>query len=245
MPHDISIRTTPSSSTIYKTLLSISQHICQLYNLSMQNYTDPHQLRHQLETSLLMQIPNNEYLVIILDSVDQLDVDAYDCQWLPKVFPMNVKCILSTIPDHGNILSNLKALINNISLGPENMEHLLVAVPSFQPATVETVYTDWLAAKRRALSDDQRLFIRNLMEKQTKILPLYMKLIFDIISTWHSYDPIDDALHKLNDIDQCIRYLFNRLKKMHVTILFSRAICYMTACRNGISQNGIGRRFIA
>ena len=237
MSHGISIRTTPSSSTIYKTLLSISQHICQLYNLSMQNYTDPHQLRHQLETSLLMQIPNNEYLVIILDSVDQLDVDAYDCQWLPKVFPMNVKCILSTIPDHGNILSNLKALINNISLGPENMEHLLVAVPPFQPATVETVYTDWLAAKRRALSDDQRLFIRNLMEKQTEILPLYMKLIFDIISTWHSYDPIDDALHKLTNIDQCIRYLFNRLKKMHVTILFSRAICYMTACRNGISQN--------
>ncbi|CAF5208282.1 unnamed protein product, partial [Rotaria magnacalcarata] len=84
--------------------------------------------------------------------------------------------------------------------------------------------------------DVQRSFIRELMKK-AQILPLYMKLIFDIILTWHSYDPIDANLKKLNSVDDCIRYLFNYLKTVHNSLLFTRAVCYMTACRNGISQN--------
>ncbi|CAF4804365.1 unnamed protein product, partial [Rotaria sp. Silwood2] len=69
--------TTPASSTVYKTMLSISQHICKLYNLSMEIYPDVLQLRYQLETNLLMRIPASEYLVILLDSIDQLEPDAY------------------------------------------------------------------------------------------------------------------------------------------------------------------------
>ncbi|CAF2915718.1 unnamed protein product [Rotaria sp. Silwood2] len=83
----------------------------------------------------------------------------------------------------------------------------------------------------------QRSFIRQLMEVRTEILPLFMKLIFDIISTWHSYDSIDDQLKTLCHVDNCIRYLFNQLQKKHNSILFHRALCCMTACRNGISQN--------
>lgn len=203
----------------------------------MQIYSDVQQLRHQLETNLFMKIPQDEYLVIILDSIDQLDTDAYDCQWLPTVFPANIKCILSTLPDHGNILSTIESLITKNSSVVEDTEHLLILVPPFQPSTVEIVYNDWLNMKKRSLSDEQRAFISGLMSKQNHILPLYMKLVFDIISTWRSYDPIDDALRRLTSIEQCIRYRFNQLEKIHSSILFSRAICYMTACRNGISQN--------
>ena len=64
-----------------------------------------------------------------------------------------------------------------------------------------------------------------------------MKLIFDVVCTWHSYDPIDDELRNLESVDHCIKYLFNHLKTIHNGLLFSRSICYMTACRNGISQN--------
>ncbi|CAF4640102.1 unnamed protein product [Rotaria socialis] len=229
--------TTPSSSTVYKTILSISHHICKLYNLSMQIYPDVQQLRHQLANDLLIRIPDDEYLIILLDSIDQLETDAYDCQWLPGLYPHNVKCIASTLPDHGNILLNLKSIMNYNPTSPQDTEDILIHVPAFEASTVDLVYNDWLAMKKRSLSDEQRSFIRDLMKEQTAILPLYMKLMFDIISTWHSYDSIDVELKRLKTVDDCIRYLFNRLKVIHNAILFQRAICYMTACRNGISQN--------
>ncbi|CAF0992020.1 unnamed protein product [Adineta ricciae] len=222
--------TTPTSSTIYKTLLSISRQICEIYSISMTAYPTVNQLRDQLELNIFPQIPDNEYLLILLDSIDQLQTDAYNCKWLPLQFPFNVKCIVSTLPDHGDILENLKELLW------EN-DRPFVVVPPFEPATVEAVYNDWLAMKHRSLSDEQRLFIKNFMNKRNEILPLFMKLVFDIISVWRSYDTIDEHLNYLRDVDDCIRYLFQHLQVIHHPLLFSRALCYMTACRSGISQN--------
>ena len=203
----------------------------------MEIYPNAVQLRHQLESHLFKGIPADEYLVLILDSIDQLESDAYDCVWLPATYPRNVKCILSTLPDHQGILSNLQAIIMHNPSQPEKTEQILVLVPPFEVSTVETVYNDWLKMKQRSLSDEQHAFIMELMQKQTEILPLFMKLIFDVICTWHSYDPIDPALRNLKTVDHCIKYLFNHLKTIHNGLLFTRAIIYMTSCRNGISQN--------
>ncbi|UJR16165.1 hypothetical protein I4U23_003075 [Adineta vaga] len=222
--------TTPTSSTIYKTLLSISRQICEIYNMSMNAYPTVNQLRDQLEINLLSQIPDNEYLVILLDSIDQLQIDAYDCKWLPIQFPSNVKCIISTLPDHGGIYDYLQGLLQEDA-------DIFIRVPPFEPSTVTIVYNDWLAMKHRSLSEEQSLFIKNFMETRNEILPLFMKLVFDIISTWHSYDTIDEKLNDLKDVDDCIRYLFQRLQVIHHYVLFSRALCYMTAFRSGISQN--------
>lgn len=227
-----SSRTTPPSSTIYKTLLSISTQISEIYRIPINAYPTVNQLRDQLIVNILPQIPDNEYLVLLLDSIDQLHPDAYDCKWLPLGFPPNVKCIVSTLPDHGNIYDNLTRL-----LASNKTDNLFIKVPPFEPSTIEIVYNDWLKMKNRSLSTEQRLFINNLMIKKKEILPLFMKLLFDIISIWHSYDPIDERLNTLNDVDDCIRYLFKRLEIIHNNILFSRALCYMTACRSGISQN--------
>lgn len=232
-----SSRTTPTSSTGYKMMLSLSQHICKLYNLPMIIYTDILQLRHQLETIILPNIPENESLIILLDSIDQLDPDSYTCTWLPEAFPENVKCIVSTLPKHGSILTYLQIAMKHDEQHPQRTEHLLVSVPPFLASTVEVVYHDWLTMKQRSLSEEQRVFIRDMMKERTEILPLFMKLIFDIVSTWHSYDTIDVEFKKLKSVDDCIRYLFNYLQKIHNPLLFRRAICYMTASRNGISQN--------
>ena len=195
----------------------------------MTTYPTVGQLQDQLESRLLSQIPDDEYLLILLDSIDQLQSDAYDCKWVTREFPPNVKCILSTLPDHGNILTNLELLFPT--------SKTFIHVPPFQPAAVEAVYNDWLTRKHRALSDEQRVFVNGLMSKRKEILPLFMKLVFDIVSVWHSYDTIDERLNELNDVDDCIRYLFRRLEIIHHRTLFSRALCYMTAFRSGISQN--------
>ena len=192
-------------------------------------YQTVNQLRDQLEFQLA-QIPDDEHLLILLDSIDQLHTDAYDCKWLINRFPSNVKCIVSTLPDHGNIYKNLQFIF-------EDSPELFVRVAPFEPSTVQFVYDDWLKMKNRSLSEEQRLFINDLMKKRDKILPLFMKLVFDIVSIWRSYDKIDSRLNDLRDVDDCIRYLFHRLEVIHHKILFSRALCYMTACRSGISQN--------
>lgn len=218
-------------------MLCLSQHICKLYQIPMIPYTDILQLRHQLETTIFPNIPRNEYLLILLDSIDQLDPESYFCNWLPEMFPPNIKCIVSTLPTHGSILSSLKLIIKHDEKNPQWTEHLLVSVPPFEPSTVETVYHNWLAMKQRSLSEEQRMFIRDMMKEKTEILPLFMKLIFDIVSTWHSYDSIHPEFKRLKSVDDCIRYLFNYLQTIHNPLLFRRALCYMTACRNGISQN--------
>lgn len=193
-------------------------------------YPTSNQLRDQLVLQLLSQIPDDEYLLILLDSIDQLNTDAYDCKWLPLQLPSNVKWVVSTLPDHGNILRVLKIMF----AGSMN---LFVEVAPFQPETVQLVYSDWLRMKNRSLSAEQRIFITNLMQDRRQIIPLFMKLVFDIISEWHSYDTIDPALKNLKNVDDCIRYLFHRLEVVHHKTLFGRALGYMTACRSGISQN--------
>ncbi|CAF1481716.1 unnamed protein product [Rotaria sp. Silwood1] len=101
------------------------------------------QLRYQLETNLFLKIPKNEYLIILLDSIDQLETDAYDCEWLPIFFSKNVKCIVSTLPDHGDILSNFEIIIYYDPSWIENTQHLLVLVPPFEASTVDSVFNDW------------------------------------------------------------------------------------------------------
>ena len=225
-------RTTPTSSSIFKALTSISLQLSQIYNIPIESCTTMEQVCDQLVLIIFPQIPKNEYLLILLDSIDQLLADAYHCKWLPVRFPPNIKCIVSTLPSHGNIHDNLKVILNE-----KECPHLFINVPPFDANTVESVYDDWLKMKKRSLSDDQRLFIKKFMLEKKEILPLFMKLVFDIISIWHSYDPIDERILQLNKVDDCIRYLFQQLEVTHNSTLFKHAMCYMTTFRNGISQN--------
>ena len=200
-------------------------------------YPDVLQLRYQLERDLFPKIPVDEYLLLIFDSIDQLSKDAYNCEWLPKIFPKNIKCIVSTLPDHGDILSNLKSIINSNQLSNENCEHLFLLVSAFDSSMVEIIYKDWFEKKQRTLSNEQYLFVIQWMKKRITIVPLLMKLFFDILCTLHSYDTIDNRLKICRTVDDCILYLFKQLQIKHNNVLFRRALSYMTACRNGITQN--------
>jgi hypothetical protein len=49
--------------------------------------------------NLFTQIPISGQLILLFDSIDQLQVKDYNCEkWLPINYPPNIKCILSTIP---------------------------------------------------------------------------------------------------------------------------------------------------
>jgi len=90
---------TPSSSDIRRPLISIVEQICTVYYLDKPLNFD--NIKENLE-NILMNIPKDEHLILLFDSIDQLEiVDLKKLSiWLPTKFPSsNVKCIISTIPE--------------------------------------------------------------------------------------------------------------------------------------------------
>lgn len=175
-------------------------------------------------------IDKNKKLVIILDSVDQLNPNNYDLQWLIDKFPKNIKMIYSTLPDHENIYN----ILRSFNFGNDNY----IEIRSLDKDLSRSILSDWLKGSKRSLSEKQWKIIDSLFEK-AQLYPLYVRLIFDITRKWTSfYDPSDEFQKCLN-IDETIIYLFKLLEKTHGKMLFSRAITYMSSFRNGISENEI------
>ncbi|CAF3873896.1 unnamed protein product, partial [Rotaria sp. Silwood1] len=90
---------TPSSSDIRRPLISIIEQICTIYHLDKPSNVD--NVKENLE-NILMHIPKDQYLILLLDAIDQLQsVDLKNLSiWLPTKFPSaNIKCIISTISE--------------------------------------------------------------------------------------------------------------------------------------------------
>ncbi|CAF1376711.1 unnamed protein product, partial [Adineta steineri] len=92
---------TPSSSDIRRPLISIIEQICMIYHLNIPTNFDNVK---EIFENILLRIPKDENLILLLDSIDQLQtVDLINLsKWLPEKFPSsssNVKCIFSTISD--------------------------------------------------------------------------------------------------------------------------------------------------
>ena len=233
--------TTPSSSTIAATLNSVFYQIARIFNLKVPNkyLSEPFQLRDYLleQLSLVSLLHPNKKLVIVLDSIDQLSTNDYRLDWLLEDFPANIKMIYSTLPEHGSILDHFRA---KKSFGPSNF----LQITKLQRSTADEILQDWLKKSNRSLAPHQWAFLEVLLnqaDKRGEIFPLYVKLLFDIICKWHSYhQPAQDSkLATCLSIDKCIEYLFTMLEKEHGKLLFSRAIIYMTAFQNGISESEI------
>ncbi|CAF1637789.1 unnamed protein product, partial [Didymodactylos carnosus] len=157
--------TTPSSSDISKPLSSIIEQICQLYQIQVSPSSA--ELKYQLE-QLLTLIPKSEQLVLLLDSVDQLDVEQYDCtKWLPAIYPSNVKCVLSTIPtievnrQTYDILDGLRKLIG-FEIEITELNEMLA---------IQTLYS-WLKTDHRQLTPIQHEWIQQKILRTHTITPL-------------------------------------------------------------------------
>lgn len=92
---------------------SLTYQIARIYKLKTPHLTSK---LPELKECLMMQFleiqvlyPHRK-LVIILDSIDQLDPTDYSLSWFIEQFPSNIKIIFSTLPDHGGILNKLRTI---------------------------------------------------------------------------------------------------------------------------------------
>ncbi len=227
--------TTPATSNIIQAFNSIFHQICRIYNLKLPpHYMDSHTEIKNYFIGLLcylsVELPHKK-LIIILDSLDQLISSDYNLDWLLFNFPPNVKMIYSVIPDHAGIFGNFKS---NKAIAHE---FNLIEIKSLDPGMARLILTDWLKKESRSLSVTQWNCLHSMFEKSQALYPLYIRIIFDIVSKWPSFYQPNDNFTKCLAIDDCIEFLFKSLEVFHGKLLFTRTIIYMTMFKNGISEN--------
>ena len=254
--------TTIDTSSIYKTYSSIALQLHFLVTILQkklnQKILESHYAKHNLSNyeeyctlndidsqikfifkqfEQISKLDPKRKVLILLDSLDQLTPSDYKnvSIWFFSSLPSNVKLIVSTIPDHGDLLNVIKTRIK--------FEIDSKTVPDSQILSIQTMSTElsveilkqWLLAKNKKLIDDQWKSIK-IMFDRSHLLPLYLQLIYDVVLHWRSFDSIDDKFISCRKTDDVIEYIFKRMEDLHGEVMFSHAIFYMTACKNGISE---------
>lgn len=216
--------TTPQTSNTTQLFNSLFYQICRIYNIHLPEryYDTAAEIKNYLITLLTfvsLEYPNKK-LVIVLDSVDQLSASDYNLAWVLFSFPSNIKMIYSTIPDHGDLLKTFKS-------DPDMTDDCFIEIKSLEAKMSIEILKDWLKKESRRLSEPQWNELSLMFEsaeKSRSLFPLYVKIVFDIVSKWPSFYEPEKNFKICHNIDQMIEYLFKSLEFLHGKMLFSRTI---------------------
>jgi hypothetical protein len=193
-------------------------------------------------SSKFTQIPPDEQLILLFDSIDQLQVEDFDFpKWLPLEYSTNIKCILSTIPIISvkkveyKILEKLQSLFN---------DNTMIKITEFNEQQAKQIFQSWLERDRRHLTPLQMNCLQPKLKPShryffgidSKPTPLFSSLIYDMSLVWHSYDdqPGNDFL-SVKTTTNAIEYLYAQLCKKHGEVLFRRAMVYLQEA-GGLSE---------
>ena len=228
---------TPSSSDIRRPLISIIEQICSTYHLDIPTNFDHVK---QIFENILSRIPNDEQLVLLFDSLDQLQVDDVTQleKWLPENLQSlsNVKCIYSTIPNIEIGMERKKVDIHQQLKTIYQNDLFDIQVQPFSENTAEEVLKSWLAQDRRQLTSTQFEWLRPKLTRRHQIDPLFLSLLYDQTLTWHSYDETPDkAFLSIESTGDAIEYLYNQLGAKHGQLIFHRAMHYLQLA-GGLSE---------
>lgn len=164
-------------------------------------------------------------LVLFIDALDQL-ADSHNGRnllWLPAELPDHVHLIVSTAPaDCWDVLKKKVPGTGHLDLAPMSRSE------------GGQVLDAWLKNAGRTLRQDQRGEVLGQFEKEG--LPLYLKFAFEEARHWRS----DSDKPRLSpEVAGIIRQLFARLSQeaVHGKILVSRALAYLRAGKNGLSED--------
>ncbi|CAF3603595.1 unnamed protein product [Rotaria sordida] len=166
--------TTPLSSDIRQPLISMMKQICAIYDIEPSSISESTKIEELKKTfeQILTRIPTDETLVLLFDSIDQLQIENYDCsKWLPISYPQNIKCILSTIPmisderkdppEKYEILDGLKSLLADVPM---------IEITVFDEDLAENVFQSWLKRDRRCLTSLQMSWLQPKLQSRKFII---------------------------------------------------------------------------
>ncbi|OAF67265.1 Leucine-rich repeat and WD repeat-containing protein [Intoshia linei] len=249
--------TTPDSSSIIPLLSSICEQLLLVFRdvymleLDEKFKTKTKQpIINEIRSVLNSTIPDNSVeliifferlldlakqdrpVIILLDAVDQLtnNFSAHHMGWLPIKLPPHVKIIVSTDIDSNNILKVLRVLIKD----NDQFEFISDLGESLSIEIIKK----WLNDNSRKLTEPQWVICCDMVKKCNNAL--FIKLLFDRINNWHSYNLLDSpenkTLFESPNVATMIRVLFEQLENKHGKIIVSRTLAYITASRSGLSE---------
>ena len=223
--------TSPCSSTIYATLLSVCTQLCILYgiknpHLQDMEFTDITQFFNHL---LLNDLPQKvkSHLFILLDSLDQLSTDnaAHALNWLPKTLPENVHIIVSTLSDKYDCLRSMQSVVTE--------EDFYLELKELPIKTGLEVFKGWLHKAGQRINESQTTAVSKVLQQCCQ--PLFIRLLFHQALTWSSYTHTDTITLPLST-PEALALIFSNLEEHHGEQLIQRSLGYLTASRHGLTE---------
>ncbi|PAA84392.1 hypothetical protein BOX15_Mlig005707g1 [Macrostomum lignano] len=220
--------TSPQSSSLLVLLTSLCRQLSFLYEQRTVDIPEelPRLIQHfkQLMTFATPQRP----LLVFLDSLEELSPEnnAHLLLWLPDELPPNVKVVLSSLP-------NFHGLLKTFNLKVSRTENFLKLDDLGKPLSLEVLKV-WLRSANRSITEQQWQVVDKAISKCAS--PLFVKIVFDEITRWRSYDSPEKTVLSFNIFDG-IMQLFQRIENQHGLILVTHAFSYITASKSGISES--------
>ncbi|XP_056633882.1 NACHT and WD repeat domain-containing protein 2 [Diorhabda sublineata] len=225
--------TTPDSSALTPTLISICQQISYNFILPFDGIPDDLVPLTAHFKQLLTMATKAQPLVLFLDSVDQLTgtQDANKVSWLPTRLPPHCKIIVSCACEESNAeVSKEYHILRRMIDVDENF----IEVKALGEELAMKVIKMWMQSAHRDLTNYQWRLVSNAIEKCS--LPIFVKLVFAEICRWRSYTKSQDT-HLASTVMDSIMMLFERIEKQHGRILVFHALAYITAAKSGLSES--------
>ncbi|HVR29975.1 MAG TPA: DUF4062 domain-containing protein [Thermoanaerobaculia bacterium] len=164
-------------------------------------------------------------LVLFLDALDQLTSPerVADLDWLPIRLAEHAKLIVSVAT--GDSLEHLRTR----EPPPDFVE--LAPMPASEG---DQLLERWLASAGRELTGEQRAAVHH--EFARSGLPLYLKLAFEEVRRWRSFDGVGRLG---NGVPGAVRALIERLSDdaNHGAVLTTQASSYLVAARHGLTED--------
>ncbi|XP_063370018.1 NACHT and WD repeat domain-containing protein 2 [Cydia amplana] len=225
--------TTPDSSALTPTLISICQQISYNFALPFESIPDDLVPLTAHFKQLLTMATAQQPLLLFLDSVDQLTgigTENNKVSWLPTRLPPHCKIIVTcaceeTNPEVSKEYDVLRRMIDS--------EENFLEVTALGEDLAMQVLKLWMASAARDLSNYQWRLVSNAIGSCS--LPIFVKLVFAEVCRWRSYTKPQDT-HLASTVMDSIMMLFERIEKQHGRLLVFHALAYITAARSGLSE---------
>ncbi|XP_075987082.1 NACHT and WD repeat domain-containing protein 2 [Anticarsia gemmatalis] len=225
--------TTPDSSALTPTLISICQQISYNFALPFESIPDDLVPLTAHFKQLLTMASQQQPLLLFLDSVDQLTgigTENNKVSWLPTRLPPNCKIIVTCACEEANPeVSKEYDVLRRMIDSEENF----LEVKALGEDLAMQVLKLWMASAARDLSNYQWRLVSNAIASCS--LPIFVKLVFAEVCRWRSYTKPQDT-HLADSVMDSIMMLFERIEKQHGRLLVFHALAYITAARSGLSE---------
>jgi len=171
---------------------------------------------------------NEKKAILLVDALDQLSKGdrGRDMVWLPQELPTNVKIITTYATDDTDIRDVMKKKL------PNSLHELKALSREDGDQVLDILLHN---ALRKLTPKQKELVLNNFADNG---LPLYLKLAFEQARYWNSYNEVD-RLSLASDVEGVIQNLLERLHTEHTKEIVNRILCYITAARNGLTEDEI------